>query len=97
MDSTQTEVSLFSQSTHELGQIGKVSLYLMRKLSSGFPIRSDTNRAVRGKKLTRGLKVFILEVECLYCLCKENKGADQLASSVQLICNFYLHMYAKSR
>ena len=47
-------------------------------LSSGFPTRSDTNRAVQSPKMARGLKFWMWEVEGLYYLCSENKGADQL-------------------
>ena len=43
-----------------------------------FPIRSHTNRAVQSQKMARGLKFRIKEVEGLYYLCSENKGADQL-------------------
>ena len=46
--------------------------------SSGFPTRSDTNRAVQPRKMARGLKFRIEEVEGLYYPCSENKGADQL-------------------
>ena len=50
----------------------------MRNRSSGFPTRSDTNRAVQSKKVARCLKFQIKEVEGLYYPCSENKGADQL-------------------
>ena len=50
----------------------------MRKPVSGFPTRSDTNRAVQSHKMARALKFRIQEVEGLYNLCSENKGADQL-------------------
>ena len=43
-----------------------------------FPTRSDTNQAVQPHKLARGLKLCIQEVEGLFYLCSENKGADQL-------------------
>ena len=49
-----------------------------KKTSSGFPIRSDTNPAVKPQKMVRSLKFPIYEVEGLYYLCSENKGADQL-------------------
>ena len=51
----------------------------MRNRSSGFPTRSDTNRAVQPQKMARGLKFRTLEVEGLYYLYSQNKGADQLA------------------
>ena len=38
----------------------------------------DTNRAVQSKKMAKGLKYHILEVEGSYYPCSENKGADQL-------------------
>ena len=37
-----------------------------------------SNRAVQPWKMARGLKFLILEVDCLYYLCSENNGADQL-------------------
>ena len=46
--------------------------------SSGFPTRSDTNRAVQSQKMARDLKFRIKEVGELYYLHSENKGADQL-------------------
>ena len=46
--------------------------------SSGFPTRSDTNRAVQSQKMARGLKFRIRVGEGLYYLCSENKDADQL-------------------
>ena len=50
----------------------------MRKPIFGFPTRSPTNPAVQPQKMTRGLKFRIFEVDGLYYLCSENKGADQL-------------------
>ena len=47
----------------------------MRKLVIGV---SDTNRAVHQHKMARGLKFRIQEVDGLYYLCSENKGADQM-------------------
>ena len=44
----------------------------------GFPIRSDTNRAVQSKKMARCLKFRIKEDNGLYYLCSENKGAGFL-------------------
>ena len=46
--------------------------------SLGFPKRSDTNQAVQPQKIARGLKFRIYEVNGLYYLCSENKGANQL-------------------
>ena len=51
---------------------------VVRKPSSGFPTRSDTNRAVQPQKMARGMKFRIFVVEGLYYPCSENKGADQL-------------------
>ena len=51
-----------------------------RKLTTWFPTRSGTNHAVQPEKMARSLKFWIKEEEGLYCLCRENKGADQLCS-----------------
>ena len=45
-----------------------------------FSTRSDTNQDVQPQKMARGLKFGIKEVEGLFYLCSENKGADQLRS-----------------
>ena len=50
----------------------------MRKRSSGFQTRSNTNRAVQSQKMARGLKFRIKVIEALYYPYSENKGADQL-------------------
>ena len=50
----------------------------MRKPVFGFPTRSDTNQTVQPQKITKDLKFRIKEVEGLYYLCSENKGADEL-------------------
>ena len=47
---------------------------------SGFPTRSDTNRAVQPRKMARGLKFRTWVEEGLYYPYSENKGADQLRS-----------------
>ena len=60
-------------------KINNIQAASHENLSSGFPIRSDTNRAVQPQMMARGLKVRIYEVEVLYYLCSENKGADQLS------------------
>ena len=60
-----------------------------QNLSLGFPTRSDTNRAVQPQKMARDLKFQIQEVEGLYYLCSENKGAEQLRG--------LFFAYAKSR
>ena len=51
---------------------------VVRNRSSGFPTRSDTNRAVQQQKMARGLKFRTYDGEVLYYPCSENKGADQL-------------------
>ena len=68
--------------------------------SSGFPTRSDTNWAVQPQNVARGLKFRILEVDGLYYLYSENKGADQLriycAADLRLcfrICKNHLYPY----
>ena len=50
----------------------------MRNRSSGFPTRSDTNRAEQSLNMARCLKLLIQKEEGLYYPCSENKGADQL-------------------
>ena len=45
---------------------------------SGFPTRSDTNRAVQSQKMARNFR--FRKVEGLHYLCNENNGADQLHS-----------------
>ena len=66
----------------------------------GFPTRYDTHQAVQLQKIARRLKVLIKQVEGLYYLYSETKGADQLHSyhtaPTQLICSF-VFAYAKSR
>ena len=62
----------------------------MRKPCSWFPTRSDTNQALQRqntKKIARGLKIRILEVEGLCYLCNENKGTEKLCGLV--ICAFF--------
>ena len=49
-------------------------------MSSVFPTRSDTNRAVQSMNMARGLKFRIQEVEGLYYPCSENKGAAHVVS-----------------
>ena len=65
---SETEMSLFKQ----------MSLVLRIYRSSGFPTRSDTNRAVQSQKMARGLKFRIKVGEGLYYPCSENKDANQL-------------------
>ena len=67
--------------------------HVMRNLSLGFLTRFDINQAVQPQKMAIGLKFRIWEVEGLYNICSENKGADQLhgyhAADVHLR---FLHM-----
>ena len=51
--------------------------------SSGFPTRSDTNRAVQPQKMARDLKFRIQKAGGLYYRSGENKGADQLRDYAQ--------------
>ena len=53
-----------------------------------FSTRSDTNKAVQPQKKARGLKFRIQDIEGLYYLCSENKGADQLCG----YCTADLHL-----
>ena len=54
---------------------------------------SDTNRALQPQKMVRGLKSWIKEVEALYFLCSENKGADLLYSNRSAnLCVSLLHV-----
>ena len=46
--------------------------------SSGFPTRSDTNRAGQQQKMATDLKFRIYKAEGLYYPSGENKDADQL-------------------
>ena len=50
----------------------------MRELTFLFPTWFDTNQAVQLQRIARGLKFQIWKVEGSYCLCSENKGANQL-------------------
>ena len=51
---------------------------LWENRSSGFPTRSETNRAVQSLNMARGLKFRFQKEEVLYYPCSEKKGADQL-------------------
>ena len=50
----------------------------MRKPTFLFSTWSNINQAVQIHKMARVLEFWIYEVEGLYYLCSENKGADQL-------------------
>ena len=68
-----------------------------RNLSLEFLTRSNTNQAAQPQKMVKGLKFRMHEVEGLYFLCSENKGADQrYCVTAQLICVF-VFAYAKIR
>ena len=58
-----------------------------QNLSSGYPTRSDTNRAVQRQKMARELTFRIKIEEGLCYLCSENKGAI-FAVTAQLIWAF---------
>ena len=66
---------------------------MRENLSLWFPTRSDRNRAVQPQKTARRMK---FRIRRLYYISSKNKGADQLRSTVQLICPFDL-AYAKNR
>ena len=51
----------------------------------GFRPGPTKNRAVQSLNMGRGLKFRILEVEGLYYLCSENKGADQLLGNREAV------------
>ena len=61
-----------------------------RKPVFGFKTRFDTNLPVQSQKKVRSLKFWLQVEEELYYLYSENKGADQLRSTVtaKLICAF---------
>ena len=61
----------------------------MRIPSSGFPTRSDTNRAVQSQKMGKGMIFWILKVEGYYHLCS-------WAVTAELTCTF-VFANAKSR
>ena len=65
-------------------------------LFSGFLARSDTicKQDFTTTEVARGLKFWNYEVEELDYQCSENKGADQLQGTTQLICTF-VFVYAK--
>ena len=58
------------------------------------PVFRVSDQAVQPHKMARGLKFRTWEVEELYYLCSENKGADQLRGYAKLICVF-VFAYAK--
>ena len=44
--------------------------------------RSNTTRATKPQKMSRGLKVCIKKEEGLYYICNENEDTDHLSKSV---------------
>ena len=66
--------------------------------SSGFPTRSDTNRAARSLKMARGLKFRIKVVDSRDCTIRMAKTKELISFVVtpKLICIF-VFAYAKSR
>ena len=74
-------------------RVGYKLASLWENKASGFPTRCHTEQAVEPHKIATGLKFCIKEVEGLYYLCSENKGADLTA---KLICVFVFAM-AKSQ
>ena len=57
-------------------------------LSSGFPIWSDTNQIVQTQKMVKCLKFRILEVDGLYQLRSETKGAVLMCGYRAAVCDF---------
>ena len=68
---------------------------VVRKQSSGFPTRSDTNRAVQLQKVARGLKFRIYKEKGLYYPCSENKDADQLCGYREASLRLGFRIYKK--
>ena len=65
--------------------------------SSGFPTRSNTNRAVQPQKMARGLKFRIkVEESVYYPYIAKTKALISCAGTAQLIC-VSVFAYAKSR
>ena len=64
----------------------------MRKPMFWFLTRSDTNQAVQLQRMAKCLKFRIKKKGGRYCVCGENRGADQLrgnfAVTAGLICVF---------
>ena len=68
---------------------------LRENLSSGFLTSSDTNQAVQTQKMARGLKFGNLGSREIVLSMLRKKGADQLRSTAQLFCAFFV-AYAKA-
>ena len=78
LPSGSAHVTLRSEHQGQIRISDQIWASLWENRSSGFPTRSDTNRAVQPQNMARGWKLRIQEVEGLYYPCSENKGADQL-------------------
>ena len=85
-----TWTTINSRQSTNFGQIRQTTVELAalerleksrENLSSGFPTRSDINRAVHPQEIANGLKFQIKAAERLYYRCGENKDADQLPRS----------------
>ena len=68
----------------------------MRNPGTGFPTRSDTNRAAQLLNMARGLKFRIWVEEVLYYPGCKNKGVDQLRGYSEADLRL-VFAYAKSR
>ena len=69
---------------------------MLENRSSGFPTRSDTNRAVQQQKMARGLNFgFRKKRDCAICV-EKTKALISCAVTAQLICVF-VFAYAESR
>ena len=65
--------------------------------SVGFQNASDTNQSVQLQSIVKNLKFQTEKEEASNYLLGENKGADLLAVTVQLICVFVKMLHAKRR
>ena len=68
----------------------------MRNRTSGFPTRSDTNRAVQLQKMARGWTFRIKKVGDYIIYVVKTKALISFAVTAKLICLF-VFAYAKSR
>ena len=68
---------------------------VMRKQSSGFPTRSDTNWAVQSQNMARGLKFRIQKGEGVYYPLAKTKALISFTVTTKLICVF-VFAYAKA-
>ena len=61
---------------------------MLENRSVRFQNRPDTNQSVQPQSIAKSLKFQTEKEEASYYLLGENKGADLLAVTVQLICVF---------